>query len=46
MVQQVVAPGPNSVQLEQFDQVVQGLDQPAEADYVFNFETGAVDERT
>jgi hypothetical protein len=44
--QQVVAPGPNSVQQEQFEKVVQGFTEPEpeEIRYSFNFETGALDE--
>jgi hypothetical protein len=46
MTQQVVAPGPNAVQLEQYEKVVQGFTEPEPEDirYSFNFETGALDE--
>jgi len=40
--QQVVAPGPNAVQQEQFDKVVQGFDAP-DAGFTFNIDTGAID---
>jgi hypothetical protein len=43
LAQQVVAPGPNAVQQQQFEEVVQGFDEPAERVYTFNPETGAID---
>ena len=47
LAQQVVAPGPNAVQQEQFNEVVDTFDQPVEeANYKFNFESGAIDANT